>query len=510
MGDPRDKPEPIVPTHDPWDIDIEQALLGSVIRDPALVPQAMAHVDADHFYDPLHARIWDQVVEWTQTGDHVISALTLMAAMKSDPGIVEVSGAYFEALRNAAPGIPNVVDYARMIRELALRRDALAALDEARAAITLAPTNVSTALRPIMGVIDAAERLAVASTFRTTYESAMDSLRAAQKASAGHPVRAVKTGLVRLDAEIGGIQGADFVVVAGKSGMGKSALMGGISWRAAAAGYPIIVFSLEMKRAAWVQRLVTDIDFDGADAAMEYRKYRTGGFTDGEFSRAVLASQMLQDWPWLEIHDDDGLTMAQITARARAFQAKWKNDPGIRAAQGTQENEDPIGLVIIDYLQIVDPASRQFRPREQEVRDIARGGKALAKNLDWGVMAGSQVNEDDKGRAKDGKRPQAGDVRESKAIYHEADIMIAPYRPAVQVWAEKPEGAVPGDTAHIAWKGSYAAVKHKLDLLGLKNRMGATFDLDLYCDMASSSVRDERISRRAQAAADDLLKDLKG
>lgn len=510
----QDQPKDTV--HEPFDIDLEQALLGSLIRDPSLVSKAVQHVDGDHFYDPLHARIFDTIKEWSEAGEPQITAMTLAAAMKSDPGIqtlageLEHGGQYLHVMAMAAPAIPAVATYAKIIRELALRRDALAGLAEATAAIKSSAVPVNTALRPVMGVVESADRLAAAGRYKSAFDTGMESLREAQRASAGGRVRSVKTGITKLDDETGGFQGADLVIIAGRSGMGKSALMGGISWRAARAFVPTIIFSLEMKRPQWVQRLVTDIDFETGEAPIHYRKYRSGGFTDGEFARCLLATQALQDWPWLEIHDDDGLTMAQIAGRCRAFQAKWKDDPRIREGQGCPDDQDPIGLVGIDYLQIVDPASRVYRPREQEVRDIARGSKALAKNLDWPVMAGSQLNEDDKNRAKDEKRPQGGDVRESKAIYHEADIMIAPYREWVYVNQQKPAGAQPGDPAHVKWLGDLRVVRNKMELLGIKNRMGRNFDFEAFCDMASNSVRDHAISRAQQQEADDLLKALNG
>lgn len=504
---------PAQTVHQPFDIDIEQAALGAMIRDSSLVPQAMAILDADGFFDPLHGRIYATIIAWSQE-DRPITSLTLQAELKSDPGILTIGEGYFEALRSAAPSTPTVGVWARIIRDLALRRDALAAIAEATDSLTGTPTAISTALRPIMAVADMAERITAASTFKTAYEAGLDSIRAAERASAGKPVRAVRTGLTGLDNETGGLQGADFIVVAGRSGMGKSALMGGVSWRAAMAGYPVIVFSMEMTRAQWVQRIITDMDFDDEiQAPIEYRKFRstgvsatgTGlGFTAGEFARIVLANQRLQDIPWLEIHEDDGLTMAQIVARSRAFQAKWKNDPRIRELQQTPEDEYPIGLVISDYLQIVAPHDNRA-PREQQVRDIARGHKALAKTLDWPVMAGSQMNEDEKTRGSGHKRPQAGDVRESKSIFHEAVIMLAPYRPAWYVQQEKPDGG-PGDPAWIKWKGDMALVRHKFELLGVKNRMGRPFELDLHCEIGSNSIRDDAPVRRAsQQLADDML-----
>jgi replicative DNA helicase len=497
----------------PFDIDLEQGLLGLMIRDPGrVIPQVAQIVDDWHFHDPLHQRIFAQITAWAME-DQPISALTLAAAMKADPGIasLKIGRDYFQAMTEAAPVITPARSLAVMLRDLAMRRDALAAMGEAMDQLKTTPTSVRDAMRTVTSVTDKAEQIAVGDRFKTTAETADDAIRQAERASATGVVRAVRTGIYKLDKETGGFQGADFIVVAGKSGMGKSALMGGISWRAAAAYYPVIVFSLEMKRMQWVQRIITDIDFDDPDIdkALEYRKFRAidaaSGFTNEEFARLVLAKQRIPDWPWLEIHDDDGLSMAQIAARARAFQAKWKNDPVIREKQGLQPDQDPIGLVICDYLQIVDPASRQFIPREQEVRAIARGHKGLAKSLDWPVMAGSQINEDDKARAKDSKKPQAGDVRESKAIFHEADIMLAPYRQAQALQDTKPD-ATPGEPAHIAWLADMRAARHQFELIGLKNRMGRRFSLELYGDMAASAVRDDQPQRRGnQQLADDLL-----
>lgn len=499
-----------LPEHTPYDIDVEQALIGSLLRQPDLVPRAAAILEDFHFYDPLHARIYAQIVAWSMEDDRAITVMTLSAAMKADPGFVELGTgvAYIRALYDAAPVNPVVRDYALIIREHCQRRDALAALDEARAKLLEGPTLVRDALVSIATVVDEAERWAAAGKFQTTDEAADESIRDAERASAGGAVRAVKTGIDKLDVETGGFQGADFVVIAGKPGMGKSALMGGISWQAASAFYPTIVFSLEMKRKPWTQRILTDIDFTIADAdAVAYRKFRTAGFSVGDFARMMFARDHLRGFsPWLEIHDEDGLTMAQIAARARAFQAKWRNDPAIRQAQGCGPEDEPIGLVIIDYIQIVGTVFRAGRNREQEVADIARGMKGLAKKLDWPVVAGSQLNEDDKGRSA--KRPQPSDVRESKAIRHEADIMLLPYRMAEALQDARPD-ASPGEPAWNAWNAEVQAARNHFDLIVGKNRMGRKINLELWADMAASAVRSEQPLRAPQRQeADDLIRGL--
>lgn len=483
------------PDPGPFDILTEQALIGALLLDSARVPDAVANVAPEEFFDPMHSRIFAQIVEYAET-DRAITPLTLNAAMKADPGLMEVGGtAYLAGLAAATPTMPPVKEYARILRDLSLRRDAMAAMEDAKDAIQHSPKGVDHALRSVMVVAEQADRLAAAGNFQTAYDAAYDSMREAERMANGAEVIAVPTGLAQLDKEIGGFRGSDLIVIPGRSGMGKSAVMGGLSLRASLAGYPTIVFSLEMKRRQWVERLVADLDFDNAcgDGPLWYSKFRNGRFTAEEFARIGEAMQRLDGLP-LDIHDEDGLTMAQIGARAKAFKAKHKGK---------------LGLVVIDYLQIVDPASRQYRPREQEVAGIARAAKALAKNLDWPVIAGSQMNEADNARAKEEKRPQGSDVRESKAIFHEADLMIAPYRPAYYIENKKPDGA-PGDSDWLKWKADLKLVRHKFELLGLKNRHGRRFDLDLFCDMAASAIRDysPRVSKAEDDAAQDMLRDL--
>lgn len=517
MSDPRDQEPEAALLPDSYDINIEQAVLGACLIDNRHVMAASAYADPVHFYDPLHARVFEVMQAMLEDGD-VITPLTLSSALRLDPGLLEVGGvAYLAGLAAAAPAMPNVRAYSKIVRDFALRRDAVAALADATTAVKLGAGSVSKALKGVLGIAEEAERLSAASNYQSAFDAGMESIRDAERAASGKPVRAVRTGLAKMDTELGGLRGGDFIVVAGKSGMGKSALMGGISWKAATRFYPVLVISLEMKRKPWVQRQITDIDFDDPDinGPLEYRKFRAidagkETFSGGEFERAVMANRKLEEIPWMEVYDEDGLTLAQIAARARAFQSKWKDDPRIRKGQGTPDDEDPIGLVIIDYLQIVDPASRQYRPREQEVRDIARGSKALAKNLDWPVMAGSQLNEDEKGRGKENKRPQASDVRESKSIVHEADVILLPYREAQALLDARPDSA-PGEPTWINWNNEVRAARHRFDAIIGKNRHGRRTTIEMFGDMRASAVRDESPFRRvAQQEADDLLKGLQG
>lgn len=486
--------------HAPWDIDVEQALLGALLKDNRRIDLVAADLESRHFYDPLHQRLYDMIVYLQTEGD--VTPLILHSVMKADAGVVETGGiAYFDALAAACPAIPDVVYYSKILRDLAFRRD-LIRIGEELAIAALEPPVDS----PAQAIADfATEALlqAGADTSKpvlTPYEIAMETVRELEATRGGKPPPGVLTGLDKLDREIGCLRGGDLITVLAKSGMGKSAMMGALALNMARAGVPVIFFSLEMTRNQLVERMVCDLDFDTAEKAMWYSRVRNHRLSDEEFSRFVLGGQRLKELP-LEICDEDGLTMAQISARARAFVAKWG-----KHADGTPR----LGAIIGDYLQIVEPADAREN-RERQVARICRGAKSLAKRTGWPNIWGSQMNERDESRSGDERRPRASDARESKAIMNESDLMLSPYRPAVAVENRKPLEAQHGDSAHLAWAAELKAVRNRFELLALKNRHGRRFDLELWCDMGASAIRDEAPYRAKDApeqAAQDLLENL--
>ncbi len=491
--------------HEPRDLDLEQAVLGSLLQDNRLIDVAAAELKSAELYDPLHARMLEMIIGLFADGDQV-SVHTLYAVMKHDPGVIETGGiAYLDALRAAAPALPAMRTMISQLKELAFRRELLKLGAELQAGVYEGPKEA-----PSKALADrATEALlyigaATVKPITSAYEAAMESLREAERHQRGEPVPVVMTGFHKVDLEMGGWRGGDFIVIAGKSGMGKSALMCSIALNAALMGTPVIFFSLEMKRRQVVDRMVCALDYPENDARpMWYSKIRNGKMNNDEFDRFAIAANRLPGPELLEIHDDDGLTVAQISARARAFAAKY-----CRNKDGTQK----MGLVIVDYVQIVEPAAGGYQEsRERQVSGIARGLKGLAKKLDWPVVGGSQFNDDDKHRVKEEKRPVINDARESKAIGNEADIFLSPLRPAYFVENRKPMDAPRDSPEMITWKGDMREVRHKLELLTLKNRHGRRVDFSLHCEIGSNAILDyapgsaESAAEQAQA---DMLAEL--
>lgn len=459
---------------EPQDVEIEQFTLGALIVRNELIDVVADELRSDHFFDPLHARIFDTMLSLRVDGE--VTPEILASVMKRDPAWEELKitpREYLRTLALAAPHNSAVKEYSKLIIEYSLRRDLLHIGDEiARRAIK--------EQRASRIAEDATEQLLMLGRDTVAkpipaYDIAMQSLKDVEAIQKGESAPIVQTGLRKLDDELGGLRGDDLIVVSAKSGMGKSALMGCIALNTARNGVPTLVISIEMARKQWIERMVCDLDFGTHPKPLFYSKIRNGRVSAEEFTRFAEAAKDLHNLPF-EIRDDGDLTIAQITSIARAFKAK---------------HQHKMGIVFIDYLQIVNPGDSRERSREQQVNSIARGAKALAKLLHWPVVVGSQMNEDATNRAKEERRPQAEDVRESKGIMNEADLMLSPWREAFFIERRKPLGEAPSSPAWENWNVEWKAKKNRFDLLTLKNRHGHRPDIELYAEMGASAIRDE-------------------
>lgn len=463
----------------PFDTELEQSILGKMLAYPNFIDIAAGEIEARHFHEPLHQRMFDMIVYLSSEGD--VTPTLVGAVMKSDPTAANGWSIkdYILNMAAAAPSITNMRVSMGQLKDLALRRR-LHEIGGGLAEIALHNPENLDAKDMSVGFLEEllATELEEAAHAETPYEIGLRTVKELEDAKAGRIIPVIKTGIGPLDLELGGFRGGDFVTILGKSGMGKSALMCLLARLLASSGVAVIFFSLEMKRDQLVQRMVCDLDFDTAEKPLPYSRVRNHNITDEEFKRFVLANQLLDGLP-LEIVDDDGLTMTQITARARAFKAKHK---GKRIA------------VIGDYLQIVEPYDAREN-RERQVARIARGAKSLAKRLDCPSIWGSQMNEADEARRQEERRPRASDARESRGIMNESDLMLAPWRAVVAVENRKPLGVNNDHPDMIAWFAELREAKHKFELLALKNRHGKRFDLSLWADMSANAIRDAEPER---------------
>ena len=470
--------------HVPYDIEVEQALLGSILVDNNTLERVISLLKPDEFYDPMHQRVYQSMVTSWERGS-MLSPLTLHAAMKADPGLVEVGGhAYLAGLAQAAPALANVRDLARILHDLAVRR-ALIRIGEDmvntsyEAPLEKSPAEqIEEAEKALYQVAENSRYGEGALDFAGAMQAVAESAERAQRL--GGAISGVTTGFADIDKALGGLQKSDLLILAGRPGMGKTSLATNMAFHAAyrymmdtrdgvetPRGAPVLFFSLEMATQQLAARVLSE------QAEIEMWQIRNGKFSDEQWSRFVRSMQDISELP-LYIDDTGGISIAQIAARARRL-----------------KREKKIGVIVIDYLQLIMP-SRRAENRVQELTEVTKGLKTLAKELDVPVMALSQLSRAVESR--DDKRPMLSDLRESGSIEQDADVVMFVYREEYYLKTREPDAA---SDEHAKWMAKCEAAHGRADLIIEKHRHGATKSIDLQFD--------ERYTRFSDLAKDGVV-----
>jgi len=456
--------------HVPYDIEVEQALLGAILVDNQALERVSQVLKSEHFYDPLHQRLYEVMEASFARGGMTLTPLTLHAAMKNDPGLLEVGGlAYLAGLAQAAPAMPNVRDYARILHDLGVRRGLIRIGEDVVNNAYEAPHD-----KPPQAQIEEAEKALYRIAETSRYgegpidfaESLRRTVHAAEQAQLrGGKISGVSSGFADIDSLLGGLQPSDLLIIAGRPGMGKTALGTNMSFHAArywsqdqaqgvavSRGAPVLFFSLEMAAQQLSARILSE------QSEIEMWKIRNGKFSESEWEKFVLTMQDLSTLP-LYIDDTGGISIAQIAARARRYRREKK-----------------IGLIVVDYLQLIEP-SRRAENRVQEITEVTKGLKALAKELNVPVIALSQLSRGVDSR--DDKRPVLSDLRESGSIEQDADVVMFVYREEYYLKSREPEA---GSPEHGKWMEKIERVHRRAEILVEKHRHGATNKIDLFFD----------------------------
>jgi replicative DNA helicase len=455
----------------PENAEVEQGVLGALMAWPEKLEPILAACCPDDFYNATNAAIAGAIV--TLHADNIpvtpLTVATKLANVLVGDGMSLRE--YLNIISEQAP-VLGVVELARSLADMRLRRDGIAAAQEAQEALSVTSYGLLDGLRPVLDVADRAAAAVGKRQHMPIREAADLMLRNASDRASGRAVVAATTGVNLLDEAIGGLQGGDLVVYGGRPGMGKSALLMTTALRAAMEGRPAIVFSLEMTQERLLQRIGCDLDFDEhTSRPLSYSWFRNGTAKHDDIARLGEALKRLPET--LTIFDNGSLDIHEIAAMCRA-----------RAAKANR-----MGVVVIDYLQKVNASDRYKGNRVQEVTEISGAAKALAMRLNWPVVVGAQLNRGVESR--DEKRPALTDLRESGSIEQDADAVIGLFRPAYYVEKRKPAMG-PTDPKWAEWQAEMEPVRNQLDLQILKNRNGAEDSLSVFCDMRASAIRNER------------------
>jgi replicative DNA helicase len=476
----------------PQNVEAEAALLGALMVDNRLVEDIQLKLQPQHFFEPLHGRIYEAILKLTDS-NRVANPVTLRPLFEADESIKEVGGAaYLAQLTGSGAAVIGARDFAHQIYDLALLRALIGvgrdlvegALDTSEDVAPLAQIE-----RAETELYKVAEEGGAEGRAKSFSEAAKLAVTMAERAlnSGGH-LSGYTTGLESLNTKMGGLHKSDLIVAAGRPGMGKSALGTNMAVAAArrfvrdiaeglepseSAGAPAVIFSLEMSADQLATRILAE------ESGITSENLRTGRISQQEFRELARAAAELEGLP-LYIDDTPALTIAALRTRAR----RLKRQKGI-------------GLVVVDYLQLLQGSGRNSNDnRVQEISEISRGLKQLAKELDVPVIALSQLSRAVEQR--EDKRPQLSDLRESGSIEQDADIVLFIYREDYYLAAKQP----PEDHPDFAeWQEQMGRAYGRAEVIVAKQRHGATGKVHLKFD--------SRITKFSDAADESYMPEIR-
>ena len=383
----------------PQSLEAERAVLGAILLEPALLPRAVELLTPEEFYKEAHRRIFAAMIQLFERGE---APDTIMVAetLRRDGVFEEVGGhTLLATLQEEGTVATQFASYTAIVREKALLREMI------RVAREIVEEGYEET-DDVQGLLDRAEQMLFRISQRRFQRTAFP-VREILDAAIKHiemlyhrkeDITGLATGFTDLDKMTSGLQGSDFVIIAGRPSTGKTAFALNIAAHAAVELHrPCLIFSLEMSKEQLVQRLIC------AEARVDSRNVRSGFMQQGEWSRIVNAAGRLHEAP-LFIDDTANLSVLEARAKARRIQAEHR-----------------LELVVIDYLQLMQGRWRAEN-RQQEISEISRSLKALAKELNVPVVALSQLSRAVEARGEG--LPRLSDLRESGALEQDADLIM--------------------------------------------------------------------------------------
>ena len=448
----------------PHNLPAEQNLLGAILLDNSVVERIDDRLIADHFYDPLHGRIYATMLRLIERGQ-LANPVTLKSFFADqDNSTQDGTGAYLAELADGVISITQAPDYASIIYEAHIRRQLILIGDQVIEDASRPDVDV-----PAQKQIETAEaqlfRLAETDTVSTGlrgFESIITGsiMQADMARKSDGNLSGTSTGLTDLNNLLGGLHKSDLIILAGRPAMGKTALATNIAFHAATTtrtgenAVPVAFFSLEMAAEQLGTRILAE------RAQVDSEQIRRGKLNSQEFDQLVSASNAISSAPFY-IDDTPSLSVSQLASRAR----RLKRTTGL-------------GLIVVDYLQLLTPQlGIRSENRVQEISNISRTLKAVAKDLNVPVVALSQLS-----RAvemREDKRPNLADLRESGSIEQDADVVMFVYREEYYLNKREPERKMEEkedafNARHDDWMQRMQNSENKAEIIVAKQRHGPT------------------------------------
>jgi replicative DNA helicase len=455
----------------PHNFEAEMALLGAILTNNRAYEKVSEFLASEHFADKRHGRIFEAIRKLVDAGQ-IADAVTLKGFFESDGTLDDIGGpSYLARLAASVVSVVNAEDYGRTVHDRALRRD-LIGIGEDIVNRAYEIELDATAQQQIEIAEQSLYTLATEGAYQTDFKAFSEAMKQALAMAEAALKRdgnlaGVATHLDDLDRLLGGLHPSDLIIVAGRPGMGKSALATNIAFNAAsryreeanergerylADGAVVGIFSLEMSAEQLATRLIAEQTGIGS------HEIRTGKISTEEYGKLVDVTHRLAHIP-LFIDDTAGLTISQLRTRARRL-----------------KRQHDLSLIIIDYLQLLRPApGTRFENRVQELSEITRSLKQLAKELNVPLIALSQLSRQVEQR--EDKRPQLADLRESGSIEQDADVVMFIYREEYYLRPKEPSQE---DPKYGEWQEKLKRAHNQAEVIVAKQRHGPTGVVKLF------------------------------
>jgi len=454
----------------PNNIEAEQAVIGSILVSNDIFDDVSIIIDNKKFYDPVHQKIFAAIENLISKG-MLANPITLKNYFENDNSLAELEGhEYLVKLTKFSTTIRQTIEYSKIVYDMHIRRE-LIKISETMT------ENASNKILDLPGnkIIEDSERLlfdlAEKGSLNTSFikfDQALNyTIEMASNAYKNEEgIVGVPTGLTALDDRLGGMHNSDLLIIAGRPSMGKTALATNIAFHAAkklqekGTKSSIAFFSLEMSSEQLSTRILAE------QSRIKSNDIRRGRISEEQFDKFIETSKNISELP-LYIDETPAISIAAMSNRARRIKRLYGLD-----------------LVVVDYIQLMSAANTRDG-RVQEISEITKGLKALAKELSVPVLALSQLSRAVEHR--DDKKPQLSDLRESGSIEQDADVVMFVYREAYYLERKEPR---PATVDHADWQAKMNEVSNLAEIIIGKQRHGPTGNINVEFEAMFTKFRD--------------------
>jgi len=456
----------------PCNIEAEQALIGSILVSNDIYDEITLIVNAQKFFDPIHAKIFD-TIEMLISKGLLANPITLKNHFENNEGLKELGGQeYLIKITKFSTSIKQAIDYANIVQEMHVRRELIkiseSVLDQASSASDISTSGEEMIQNAEKSLFDLAERGHFNQSimkFENALKQTIEMAKSAYQNEEG--IVGVPTGLTDLDSRLGGMHKQDLIIIAGRPSMGKTALATNIAFHAAkniekkGSKSTVAFFSLEMSSEQLSTRILSE------QSRIRSNDIRRGKVSEKEFEKFIETSKNIFELP-LYIDETPAITIAAISNRSRRIKRLFG-----------------LELIVVDYIQLMRSSGRKEYNRVQEISEITQGLKALAKELNVPVLALSQLSRAVEQR--DDKKPQLADLRESGSIEQDADVVMFVYRAAY--YLERKEPTV-GSIEHAEWQQKMDEISSLAEIMISKQRHGPTGNVKVEFEAMYTKFKD--------------------